>query len=328
MNKYKKQVKKVKDYSNRDTLEIRDISENEYNKLSSEIISYFNLKAETDKTVGNSEEFQNYILNECIISIEFDIWTGLSIVAKNESAKELVNDIFIYLTDKNSMKLRVQRKVNIYLNDKLDSLIKLGKEEEALELLEEYIKHNPNNYDRKIEYAIYLSNSPFHDDITALEIIDEIVRNNPTNIKALVVKAKMEDIHQIIKDETLELLNKFLKTHEEDAEYYGEILMLKAFYFITFEMYTEAEEVLRSSIKVSPNFSLNYKSLGILYKIKGNSVQEKYFYEIALQKVVKIYRDGDYYSPYSFKGFVKEYIQGIDISDIYYNWLIEKIKSL
>ena len=216
----------------------------------------------------------------------------------------------------------------MFPNKKIDSLIRESKEEEALELFEKYLVEFPNDIDKKIEYAIYLSHSPFHDDIGALEIIDEILSNDPTNVKALVVKGKMEDIHQIIKDETLELFNQFLERHHERDEYYGEILLLKAFYFMTFERYVEAEEILQKSIIVSPNFSLNYKDLGYIFQKRDDVVQAKYFYEMALKNIVKVCYDGDEFSPYSFNQFVEEYIQGIDVSDINYNRLVRKVESL
>lgn len=216
----------------------------------------------------------------------------------------------------------------MYLNENLDLLIKKGRDEEALEVLEEYIHKNPNDYNKKIEYAIYLSDVPFHDDITALEVIDEIVKNNPTNIKALVVKGKMEDIHQIIKDGTLELLNRFLETHDEDAEYYGEILMLKAFYFITYKKYIEAEEILQESIKISPDFSWNYELLGNIYEDKEDFIQAKFFYEMALDNVVKIYQDNKYHCPYCVNEFIGEYIQAVYVSDINYNRLVKTISLL
>ena len=94
----------TRDYSNRYTVEIRDINMKEYYELSLKIITHFNLESKGDKVIGYDEEFQDYTLDEYVISLEYDIWIGLTIVAKNDFSITLLNNIYLWLIEKNKFK--------------------------------------------------------------------------------------------------------------------------------------------------------------------------------------------------------------------------------
>ena len=99
-----KKVKMARDCSNRHVLEILGIDRDEYNELLLKIITHFNLEPKENKITGYDEEFQDYILDKYVISLEYDIWVGFTIVAKNESSLILLNRIYIWLIKENGFK--------------------------------------------------------------------------------------------------------------------------------------------------------------------------------------------------------------------------------
>jgi len=138
VNDIKNEIKRVKDYSNRDMLEIKNFKESEYDNFCSKITKNFQLESKEDKIIGNNEVFQAYVLNGCIIGIEFDIWTGLSIVAKNECAKELLNNIYSWLVEEKKSNVKLISNASFEKNSK-----QLDKDcLESLKLIEVVIDFN------------------------------------------------------------------------------------------------------------------------------------------------------------------------------------------
>jgi len=97
-------VKKAIDYSNRYMIEIENIDINEYHILLSKLIIEFQLEPKGNKIIGYDEQFQYYIFDKYIISMEYDIWTGFTIVSQNEYSKTLVDKIYTWLIEENKFK--------------------------------------------------------------------------------------------------------------------------------------------------------------------------------------------------------------------------------
>jgi hypothetical protein len=90
--KYK--ILKTRDFSNRLTLEIADIDYSSYKILTKKLMEKFRLVAQGDFIDGVTESFQTFTKDKYSISIEYDIWSGFTVVAKDKESENLVDRIY------------------------------------------------------------------------------------------------------------------------------------------------------------------------------------------------------------------------------------------
>jgi len=93
-----------RDASNRLTVEIPSAEASEYKSIAKEIVNQFKLEKANEMVVGLDEIFQEYKKGTCLVGLEWDNWSGFSVVAKNVEAEELVNEISKYLLKKHEKK--------------------------------------------------------------------------------------------------------------------------------------------------------------------------------------------------------------------------------
>ena len=88
-----------RDASDRLTVEVHSAEASEYGGLVKGIVNRFNLIKAGKKTVGLDEMFQDYKLNEYIVGLEWDNWSGFIVVAKTKESETLVTEISQYLIE-------------------------------------------------------------------------------------------------------------------------------------------------------------------------------------------------------------------------------------
>ena len=87
----------ARDASNRYTYESWDVPGNRYYELRKRVVKEFKL-IPFGFTMGTSDEiFKTYLKGLNRIGIEWDIWSGFIVVAKNRKVEELVHKIGLYL---------------------------------------------------------------------------------------------------------------------------------------------------------------------------------------------------------------------------------------
>jgi hypothetical protein len=91
-------VNKHRDFSNRLTYDFDKIASNDYFKVTQSIVKEFELIPHSELTQGLDERFQDFILNHSIIGLEWDIWSGYIVNAKNSEAEILVEQIANYIS--------------------------------------------------------------------------------------------------------------------------------------------------------------------------------------------------------------------------------------
>ena len=82
-----------RDASKRLTYEIYPLESGDYAKIRQQLIKKFALKSIDEAVVGFDEIFQDFYHGDVVIGIEWDIWSGFVVVAKNPEAEELVKKI-------------------------------------------------------------------------------------------------------------------------------------------------------------------------------------------------------------------------------------------
>jgi len=91
-------VNKHRDCSNRLTYDFDQVASNDYHKVTQSVVKEFNLISHSGLTQGLDETFQDFILNQSIIGLEWDIWSGYIVNAKNNEAEILVKKIANYIS--------------------------------------------------------------------------------------------------------------------------------------------------------------------------------------------------------------------------------------
>ena len=86
------------DASDRLTFDIYKIESARYLQLCSELATTFDLKPVSKLVVGLDEMFCDYMNGHLTIGLEWDIWLGFIIVAKDVESEQLVRQIANYLT--------------------------------------------------------------------------------------------------------------------------------------------------------------------------------------------------------------------------------------
>ena len=90
-------MNEYRDSSNRLTYDFDDIEEKNYIKITKEIVKEFSLEPDTEKTSGLDEVFQDYKINNMNIGLEWDIWSGYIVCAKNIKSEPLATKIAIFI---------------------------------------------------------------------------------------------------------------------------------------------------------------------------------------------------------------------------------------
>ncbi|TWX57790.1 hypothetical protein [Colwellia hornerae] len=91
-----------RDFSNRLTFDFEKISSSDYAKITKSVVAEFKLSPHTELIKGLDEAFQDFTFNQSIIGLEWDIWSGYTVNAKNSEANSLVEKIATYIRVNNT----------------------------------------------------------------------------------------------------------------------------------------------------------------------------------------------------------------------------------
>ena len=82
-----------RDASERLTFDFSKIQIQDYLKVTKKIVKEFNLEPIGELIQGFDEIFQNYKLNNHLIGLEWDNWSGYSVVARSVESENLAKNI-------------------------------------------------------------------------------------------------------------------------------------------------------------------------------------------------------------------------------------------
>ena len=86
-----------RDASNRLTYEVFDLKSDGYATTCNRLVKKFDLSPAGELIVGLDEMFRDYTDGQNVIGLEWDIWSGFIVVAKNADAEPLVRSIAEFL---------------------------------------------------------------------------------------------------------------------------------------------------------------------------------------------------------------------------------------
>ena len=90
-------MNKYRNVSNKLTYDFHEIVINDYLCITDAIVKRYKLKKSSQLVHGLDEIFQNFKTGEKVIGLEWDIWSGYTIVAQNAESEDLVKNIAAFV---------------------------------------------------------------------------------------------------------------------------------------------------------------------------------------------------------------------------------------
>lgn len=88
-----------RDASNRLTFEIYKVESDRYPQLCRELATAFDLQPASELIVGLDEMFRDFSDGIHTVGLEWDIWSGFIVVAKDPESEQLVRQIAAHLSN-------------------------------------------------------------------------------------------------------------------------------------------------------------------------------------------------------------------------------------
>jgi hypothetical protein len=93
-------MNEYRDNSDMLTFDFHSIEACLYKKITSDVITLFNLEVFSKKIDGFDEVFQEFKNGNEVVGLEWDIWSGYIVNAKTKTAEPLVREIAGYINAK------------------------------------------------------------------------------------------------------------------------------------------------------------------------------------------------------------------------------------
>lgn len=92
-------MNEYRDASNRLTFDFDRIESRSYSKVTKAIVNYFKLEPANKSTIGLDEMFQDYKIGNFVVGLEWDIWSGYIVNAKNTKSEQLAKKISTFVNE-------------------------------------------------------------------------------------------------------------------------------------------------------------------------------------------------------------------------------------
>ena len=202
--------------------------------------------------------------------------------------------------------------------------VKLFKNDEqsATKYIEQFVIENPDDDEAKIACALHIQGSPYDDYPKAQSLLNDILTRDSCNIKAILLKGYMENIHiGQISYQTVSEINRCLDLCSDDL-YLKQLFLLKAEYY-RYKNKAEYIRALQQSIQVDSLSSYNYLLL-------GKETNDKELFEKGIKNINIVYSQNDIsnFNPIDFDEFINEHLRGTSVTSINYESLKNEFKNM
>jgi tetratricopeptide (TPR) repeat protein len=189
--------------------------------------------------------------------------------------------------------------------------------EQAQNLLMDYLKIHPQDTEMWLLLTRTECNPPLYDHERIIHYAQHILSYDPFNPYALLFWAYANRYLTGMQSE--ELYNKLCKVRNDDPQIMGMIEIAKSWYL--YDTDTEkCEAALKKSIEYCPNFEMNFRDLGELYKEQGRLEEANFLIEHASQiskRALKALSGRESSDDISLNDFFGEFFAGIYTIDVY-----------
>jgi len=90
-------MQEYRDASRRLIIDFYDIDALRYRSITKSVVKQFQLEPAGELIIGLDEMFQEFQKEDLRVGLEWDIWSGFIVVAKTESAEDLVREIGAFI---------------------------------------------------------------------------------------------------------------------------------------------------------------------------------------------------------------------------------------
>lgn len=189
--------------------------------------------------------------------------------------------------------------------------------EHAQNLLMDYLKNHPQDTEMWLLLMRTECNSPFDEAKRIIHYAQHVLSYDPYNPYALLFWAYANRYLTGMQSE--ELYNKLCNVRNDDLRIMGMIEIAKSWYL--YDIDTEkCEAALKKSIEYCPNFEMNFRDLGELYKEQGKHQEGDFLITHASQnlgKALKSPSGRESSDDISLNDFFGEFFAGIFTIDVY-----------
>ncbi len=92
-------MEEYRNFSHQLSFDFAKLSILRYSKITKSVVKKFHLEPANEKTKTFDEVFQDFKIGKSLVGLEWDVWSGYSVVAKNESAESLAREIAFYVNE-------------------------------------------------------------------------------------------------------------------------------------------------------------------------------------------------------------------------------------
>lgn len=212
---------------------------------------------------------------------------------------------------------------------KIEDLYKDDKSEEAITFLEDFCNNNPLDLASKFDLALLLVNTSVYADghRIALAILEKLQIESAYNLKAILLKAHIEDMYiGDIENKTLEYINELIEKLDSSNQYYNLLFIMKAFY------YRESNpekyyKLLLDYIEKDPLSSFPYYLIGKYYKTLDKKEECKIAFQNAYKNIKSIFKNDEGINPIDFNKFIDYFYRGVIIAESQYKSMVTEFKN-
>ena len=92
-------MQEYRNFSKQLSFDFNDIDAARYSYITDTIVKNYDLKEASKLVRGFDEIFQEFKTDEKVVGLEWDIWSGYMVIAKNTDSEKLARDIANFIND-------------------------------------------------------------------------------------------------------------------------------------------------------------------------------------------------------------------------------------
>jgi len=211
------------------------------------------------------------------------------------------------------------------INEKISSLIHKYPDDfeyEIEDFLDSFLYKNSFDVKIALKLTVLVLQSPILDFGKGKELLEKLYSCDSNNLNIITLLFYYDCI--LMKDYSNEVLYKVEKTDTNNKLDKGLILFMKSHYYKNEKR--KMISILEKSIKLNPYIVKSYSLLGDYYTEERDILKAKLNYEKAVNKVIKVYEENEFYNPVDVEEFIRENVLQIHLSKVNFQLLHNKLR--
>ena len=194
-------------------------------------------------------------------------------------------------------------------------------------LIEQELKKDPHNIELLLRFALLEQSVPFADHIKSTEILSTILADEPSNPLALLVLAGVNHFCGPAMEDK-KILRMLISHKTNDKEMESMFAYAASWYYSYIGDKEQSEYMLQKSVELWQRHVFNQRNLAKLYLKQNKLAEAKFLVQRAMDNVVKILKDEDWWDYTDANNYINEMIKGTHITSGVYTTLTGLLKKI